>query len=213
MYAKLEEITLIHPSKYRKLAGREDRPIYERGLNMDRVFTFDSEPTKYDSAAPQRYGVAYIGPNEDVCIVPDLWVENDSWLARRAVRPDWLVFTVKGSVGELVISSKAVFVKASEGQRFAWHEAIEVNGQMYAADDRYEIIAGPVAKIDDLPTAASLREGFYQFHARDLDGRWYLVVDPGWQNEPESAAAPDIRDADGKLDIAKVIAQFNGPAA
>lgn len=31
--------------------------------------------------------------------------------------------------------------------------------------------------------------------------------------EPAQAPVPDIRDADGKLDIAKVIAQFSGPAA
>ena len=88
MYAKLEEVVLIHPTKYRKIEGREDSSIYERGLNGDRVFTFDPVPSRYDTAAPKRYGVAYEGPQDRLCIVPDAWSDDVAMCAHSAVWPD-----------------------------------------------------------------------------------------------------------------------------
>lgn len=168
MYAKLEEITLIHPSKYRPQEG--DHPIYERGLNGDRVFTLDPEPSKYDSAPPKRYGLGYIGPNEDVCIVPDLWAENDSWIARNAVRPDWLIFDVGHPVERVVVADGSVYsADAAESAGWRPFDAIQVNGVMYARLPA-KVLAGFATKPEDIP----VEDGAVAM--QDLGGQWWSVA-------------------------------------
>jgi hypothetical protein len=89
MYALLREVTMIHPSKYRTPPdGTPDVPIYERGLNGERVFTFDRTPApKVDTAAPKRYGIGYVRSDDELCIVPDIWSDDDAMCAHGAVWP------------------------------------------------------------------------------------------------------------------------------
>lgn len=80
MYIKLEEITYIHPSKYRPLAG--DRVTYERKLNGDRIFTITGEASKHDAAPVKVAGLFYIDTNDRPCLVPEIWNDDDAWCAR-----------------------------------------------------------------------------------------------------------------------------------
>ena len=86
MYIKLEEVILIHPSKYRPMEN--DSIAYRRELRGDTVFTVTGEPSKYDGKPVERYGLLYMDTVERVCIVPDNWNENDAMCARTAVWPD-----------------------------------------------------------------------------------------------------------------------------
>lgn len=190
MYVKLSEVTLIHKSQYRRPPGHEeyeDRPVYERELNGERVFTFDAELTKYDPREPVRYGVGYDAPSfsEDrprFVVVPDVWNPDDAMCARDAVHPVWPVFNTEHYNGELVVHNGVVYKDVRNGQAYSQYEAIEINGQMYAST-AYTFLAGPVAAEDDLPPYQDVRDIMYEFRVRDLDSRWYLVTDPTWQKD------------------------------
>lgn len=86
MYIRLEEVILIHPSKYRPKDG--DSVAYRRELRGDTVFTITNEPSKHDSKPVERYGLLYLDTADRICIVPDKWDENDAMCARSAVWPN-----------------------------------------------------------------------------------------------------------------------------
>lgn len=91
MFAYLQEVTLVHKSKYRPHpSGDEDRVVYARGLGGERVFSFDGTPApKIDTAPPVRYGVGYDSERLGrLVIVPDEWNESDAMIAVNSVFPD-----------------------------------------------------------------------------------------------------------------------------
>lgn len=93
MYIKLEEAILVHPSKYRPMEG--DSVAYRRELNGETVFTLTGEASKYDGKPVERYGMLYTDTAERICLVPDIWDENDAMCARSAVWPDMPVEEVQ----------------------------------------------------------------------------------------------------------------------
>lgn len=80
MYVTLQELTVVHPSKYRPQAG--DRVAYERVLNGNRIFTITGEPSKYDCAPVKQAGILYFDTNEMPVLVPNVWSDDDAWCAR-----------------------------------------------------------------------------------------------------------------------------------
>lgn len=80
MYVTLQELTIVHPSKYRPQTG--DRVAYERLLNGDRIFTITGEPSKYDSVPVKSAGILYFDTNENPVLVPNTWSDDDAWCAR-----------------------------------------------------------------------------------------------------------------------------------
>ena len=87
MFAVISEVTMIHPTKART-AGRAAQPVYETRAMGERVFTYDPNFHPHGNKS-RRYGVGYEGPDGHMCIVPDVWDEDDAWQARRVVLPDF----------------------------------------------------------------------------------------------------------------------------
>ena len=80
MYLTFDQVVLVQDKK----KARPDDPVmYERELRGQRILTPDGGPSKYASEA-KRYGVYYIDKthDENICVVPDTWDENDALLAK-----------------------------------------------------------------------------------------------------------------------------------
>lgn len=78
MYVTLDQITLVQDK--RKVRA-DDLPIYERQLSGVRIFTTDGGTSKYASEAT-RYGVIYFDTDDRLCVVPDVWNDEDAQIAR-----------------------------------------------------------------------------------------------------------------------------------
>ena len=121
MYSLLHEITFIHPSKARpNPTGELDLPIYERGLNGERVFTFDGTPSQYDTESPKRYGIGYIRPDGQLCVVPDIWDETDAMIGHNSVFPDYTTACLTAVTFQTLSEQNVQALNLRKAQIQAW---------------------------------------------------------------------------------------------
>jgi len=80
MYLTFDQVILVRDKHKLRL---DDPVIYERELRGERILTPDGSTSQYASEA-KPYGHYYIDKTyqENICVIPDEWNEDDAWLAK-----------------------------------------------------------------------------------------------------------------------------------